>query len=395
MLSLCKPYLCIVKKKNISDLDCHSCAGAMKQYPESQLSEEETPSSLRRGHATVSGGVHIVRDRRKYRRVLSSLSLSWVDGVWHCVRLTHVRVPTIRIIEVWCDSVQRKIRRQARREVRTSGPALEGSIVSPLVNTMGGLSGGRRGGDVSGAASAPSLVVARLFARALALDLACGIRCPPFVIRKAYASDGSRTPRRKSSAMRWLCCSTRRAKRSLSLASASRASLLLVGGGLLARGRISSPLSAAAMLPPVLPRGGRWSGPGRTRCASTLPCPRLSCTASLCSTGRAIPTALARSSTRCSPSTVSELPRVLLPTPSSRPSCAGTLPTRTRKGDRVALERLRALLPACSWLRQRSRGRVDLPLPLLRPRFPCLEPGMSWTLWRSGLSVPPRWPETE
>ena len=53
---------------------------------------------------------------------------------------------------------------------------------------MGGLSGGRRGGDVSGAASAPSLVVARLLARALALDLACGIRCPPFVIRKAYAS---------------------------------------------------------------------------------------------------------------------------------------------------------------------------------------------------------------
>ena len=66
---------------------------------------------------------------------------------------------------------------------------------------MGGLSGGRRGGDVSGAASAPSLVVARLLARALALDLACGIRCPPFVMRKAYASDGSSTPRRKSSAI--------------------------------------------------------------------------------------------------------------------------------------------------------------------------------------------------
>ena len=101
-----------------------------------------------------------------------------------------------------CDSVQRKTRRQARREVRTSEPALEGSIVSPLVNTMGGLSGGRRGGDVSGAASAPSHVVARLLARALALDLACGTRCPPFVIRKAYASDVSSTPRRKSSAMR-------------------------------------------------------------------------------------------------------------------------------------------------------------------------------------------------
>ena len=44
------------KKKTNSDLDCHSCAGAMKQYPESQRSEEETPSSLRRGHATVSSG---------------------------------------------------------------------------------------------------------------------------------------------------------------------------------------------------------------------------------------------------------------------------------------------------------------------------------------------------
>ena len=44
------------KKKNNSDLDCHSCAGAMQQYPESQCSEEETPSSLRRGHATVSSG---------------------------------------------------------------------------------------------------------------------------------------------------------------------------------------------------------------------------------------------------------------------------------------------------------------------------------------------------
>ena len=63
--SLCKPYLCIVQKKKlpISDLECHSCAGAMQQYPEShhlcagamqQCPEEETPSSLRRGHATVS-----------------------------------------------------------------------------------------------------------------------------------------------------------------------------------------------------------------------------------------------------------------------------------------------------------------------------------------------------
>ena len=53
------------KKLPISDLDCHSCAGAMQQYPEShqlcteavqQCPEEETPSSLRRGHATLSSG---------------------------------------------------------------------------------------------------------------------------------------------------------------------------------------------------------------------------------------------------------------------------------------------------------------------------------------------------
>ena len=52
------------KKNNNSDLDCHSCAGAMQQYPEShhlcagakQQCPEETPSSLRRGHATMSSG---------------------------------------------------------------------------------------------------------------------------------------------------------------------------------------------------------------------------------------------------------------------------------------------------------------------------------------------------
>ena len=62
--SLCKPYFRIVQEKKlpISDLDCHSCAGAMQQYPGShhlsteamqQCPEEETPSSLRRSHATV------------------------------------------------------------------------------------------------------------------------------------------------------------------------------------------------------------------------------------------------------------------------------------------------------------------------------------------------------
>ena len=64
--SLCRPYFRIVQKKlPISDLDCHSYAGVMQQYPEShhlcteavqQCPEEETPSSLRRGHATVSSG---------------------------------------------------------------------------------------------------------------------------------------------------------------------------------------------------------------------------------------------------------------------------------------------------------------------------------------------------
>ena len=156
------------------------------------------------------------------------------------------------------DSVQRKIRRQARREVRKSRPALEGSIVSPLVNTMGGLSGGRRGGDVSGAASAPSLVVARLLARALALDLACGIRCPPFVHQEGIRQRRLQhlPPQELSHALTVLfhsACSS-------SLASASGASLLLVRGGLLARGRISSPLSAPAMLPPVLPRRVRVIG---------------------------------------------------------------------------------------------------------------------------------------
>ena len=160
--SLCKPYLCIGQKKKTTHL--RSCVSFLCR---GHAAVSRVTPSLRRSHGTVS---------RRRNSVIP------VQGP--------------------CDSVQRKIRRQARREVRTSGPALDGSIVSPLVNTMGGLSGGRRGGDMSGAASAPSLVVARLRARALALDLACGIRCPPFVIRKAHASDGSSTPGRKSSAIR-------------------------------------------------------------------------------------------------------------------------------------------------------------------------------------------------
>ena len=58
-------HLCIVQKKTISDLDCHSCAGAYAAISRvtpslcrshATVSREETPSSLRRGHATVSSG---------------------------------------------------------------------------------------------------------------------------------------------------------------------------------------------------------------------------------------------------------------------------------------------------------------------------------------------------
>ena len=44
--------------------------------------------------------------------------------------------------------------------------------------------------------------------------MSCGTCCPPFVIRKAYTIEGSSTPRRKSSAIRRLYCSTRCARRS-------------------------------------------------------------------------------------------------------------------------------------------------------------------------------------
>ena len=84
-------------------------------------------------------------------------------------------------------------------------------------------------GDTSGVCSAPSFVIARLRARALALDLACGTCCPPFVIGKAYTIEAS-TPRRKSSAMRQLYCSTRCARRCTSLASVLGASTLLARG---------------------------------------------------------------------------------------------------------------------------------------------------------------------
>ena len=145
------------KKLPISDLDCHACAGAMQQYPESQQLCTELCSSVQ---------------KKKLRHPCAGAIATVSSGSDSSIRSSYLRT------------------------------TLEGTIVSPLVNTTSGLSGGRCGGDVPGAAPAPTLVVARLLARALALDLACGIRCPPFFIRKAYASDGSSTPRRKSSAMR-------------------------------------------------------------------------------------------------------------------------------------------------------------------------------------------------
>ena len=82
-----------------------------------------------------------------------------------------------------------------------------------------------------------------------------GTCCPPFVIRKAYTIEGSSTQRRESSAIRRLYCSTRCARRCTSFASVFGASMLLARGGLLGRGRASSPLSAAAVQLPALPRG--------------------------------------------------------------------------------------------------------------------------------------------
>ena len=142
------------------------------------------------------------------------------------------------------------------RDIRTFGRAVEGSSVSPLRNTMGGLSGCRRGATHQESVPLLHSSISRLRARALALDLDCGTCCPPFVMRKAYTIEGSSTPRRKSQPCVRLYCSTRCARRSTSLSSVPGASMLLARGGLLGRGRTSSPLSAAAVLLPALPREG-------------------------------------------------------------------------------------------------------------------------------------------
>ena len=80
--------------------------------------------------------------------------------------------------------------------------AVEGSNVSPLRNTMGGLSGWRRG-----VTHQESVLLLHSSSPGCLPELWPWIWpvesvAPPFFIRKAYASDGSSTPRRKSSAMR-------------------------------------------------------------------------------------------------------------------------------------------------------------------------------------------------
>ena len=95
--SLCKPYLCIVKKKNYPspDLECHSCARAIQQYPESHHlcagghatmsrrrnsvilagamrqcpAEDEASGSSRRSHLqTSTGGFHRFAPREHHGR---------------------------------------------------------------------------------------------------------------------------------------------------------------------------------------------------------------------------------------------------------------------------------------------------------------------------------------
>ena len=133
---------------------------------------------------------------------------------------------------------------------------------------------------------------------------------------------------------------------STSLASVLGASTLLARGGLLGRGRASLPLSAATVLLPALPREGELPGPGRTRYASSLPCPRLSCTASLDSAVHAPPIALVRSS----PALPVRLQHrhVFWCQPPRRRQTAQERHPHARTGDRIALGRLRALLRACS-----------------------------------------------
>ena len=214
------------------------------------------------------------------------------------------------------------------RDIRTFGRAVEGSSVSPLTNTVGGLSGGGRGSDMSGVCSAPSLIISRLRARALALDLGCGTCCPPFVIRKADTIEGSSTPRRKSPAMCGLSCSTRCARRSTSLASVLGASMLLARGASWSGAELPhSLLQLQCCFQRSLEGENDRVQAEHDACFAFLALDFFFCTDSLDSAVHAPLIALVRSSPRCSPSTTSTPPRVLVPAPSSPPDCAGTPPT--------------------------------------------------------------------
>ena len=258
---------------------CHPCARAMQFSP---YRDQET-SETRGAHRRIEKKKNMPDlDTNTYIHEFCVSSLHRCHAKILCAKKKKVQLnPYGRENRHSCEGSSILCGRLLR-DIHTFGRAGEGSYVSPLRNTMGGLSGCGRGGDTSGVGSTPSFIISRLRARALALDLGCGTCCPPFVMRKTYTIEGSNTPRRKSPAMYRLCCSTLCARRSTSLASVLGASMFLAQGCLLGR---SSPLSAAAMLLPALPREGELPGPGRTRYASSLPCPRFSCTCAASCTG--------------------------------------------------------------------------------------------------------------
>ena len=134
-------------------------------------------------------------------------------------------------------------------------------------------------------------------------------------------------------------CSTRRA--ALFPSHLRQDSLLLVRGGLLARSRISSPLSAFRAASISL----EWEG-DRVRRKNATPSTFLHGFA--LRTGRAYQ--LHWCALQHAVRTVSEL-TCSAPNSFVEASCAGTLPTRTRKENRVALERLSAsgLFLIASW----------------------------------------------